>query len=118
MFSFKFFSPIARTGTKERLQRRLTREQAAHDRAISRLHDRIHFLNGQLREHCEARTAVTAARVELDLDQDAVLREIEVAMISSDAPADTSADEKPDVINMSDVLRFAEARAAVGEERA
>lgn len=118
MFSLKFFSPIARTGTKERLKHRLTREQAAHDRAISRLHDRIRFLNGQLREHCEARAAVTAARVELDLDQDAVLREIEVAMIASPAPAQMLADEEPAVINMSDVLRFADARASDAEDRA
>lgn len=112
MFSFKFFSPVARIGTKDRLKRRLSREQAAHDRAISRLHDRIHFLNGQLREHCDARAAVTAARVELDIDPDAVLRDIEVALITSDAPP-ASLDEP--VINMSDVLRFADLRASVGE---
>lgn len=111
MFGFKLFSPVTRVGTKDRLRRRLARDQAAHDQAIERLHGRIDFLNGQLREHREARQAVAAACVELDLDLTVVGREIETGLLE-----DASAPGP--VINMTDVLRFADVREAAREDRA
>lgn len=112
MLNLKFFSPLARTGTKDRLDRQLARKQARHDREAKRIMRQIAFLAGQLQEHRAARSAVAAARMELALDINTIEGEIAAGMLAEGGGSDAAPADAAQPVTMADVLMFAEAREA------
>lgn len=97
MLNLKLFSPLARTGTKDRLERRLAKEHAAHERAEQRIMRQMEFLALQLRERRVAKAAVAAARSELAIDAGIIEIEATASLLMGEAVflADNqSADER------------------------
>lgn len=111
----KIFSPFARTGTKDRLNKRLARQQARHEREAKRISGQIEFLSAQLAEHRAARAAVYAARSELALDITTIDGEIAAGLLAEDArEAEPSIEVFPadGVTSWRPILDAAEARAS------